>query len=73
MGRTGGEISLEQSHLYEDALYDIANREFNKTNLPIMAQMDFGHTDPMFIWPYGAKAKLDCPNKDFFLLESAVI
>ncbi len=40
--------------------------------LPIITEMDFGHTCPIFTLPYGALAEIDCKNKKFCILESAV-
>jgi muramoyltetrapeptide carboxypeptidase LdcA involved in peptidoglycan recycling len=34
--------------------------------------MDFGHTDPMFVLPYGARARIDCEQRSFAILESGV-
>ena len=58
--------------LYEKALMTIA-RETGRLDLPIMTQMDFGHTDPMFLLPYGAKAEIDPIHGTFKILENAVI
>ena len=41
-------------------------------DFPIIAEMDFGHTDPMFTIPYGIKAGIDTEKLEFLLLESAV-
>ncbi len=46
---------------------------YNKSDLPVITQMDFGHTDPMFVIPYGAKARIDSDNKTFAITDSAVI
>jgi muramoyltetrapeptide carboxypeptidase LdcA involved in peptidoglycan recycling len=35
--------------------------------------MDFGHTDPMFVLPYGVQAEIDCDKKTFAILENVVI
>jgi muramoyltetrapeptide carboxypeptidase LdcA involved in peptidoglycan recycling len=37
-----------------------------------MGGLNFGHTSPMFIITYGAKAELDVDNLKFSILESAV-
>jgi muramoyltetrapeptide carboxypeptidase LdcA involved in peptidoglycan recycling len=55
--------------------YEMQNafaKEFNQTELPIVTNMDFGHTDPRFILPMGITAEIDCRNKKFGLLEPAV-
>jgi muramoyltetrapeptide carboxypeptidase LdcA involved in peptidoglycan recycling len=32
--------------------------------------MDFGHTDPQMVLPLGVRARLDCANLSFELVES---
>jgi muramoyltetrapeptide carboxypeptidase LdcA involved in peptidoglycan recycling len=39
----------------------------------LVTGMDFGHTDPMFVLPYGVMAQIDCDNRQFEILESAVV
>lgn len=46
--------------------------EFDLSNLPILYNLNFGHTEPKFILPYGAKAEINCDNKSFTILESGV-
>jgi muramoyltetrapeptide carboxypeptidase LdcA involved in peptidoglycan recycling len=41
-------------------------------DLPVVTRMDFGHTDPMMVLPYGIRAELDCARRRFSILESAV-
>lgn len=72
-GRPGGD-DLPQS--YFDTYDEIIRRVFKEYNLqdkPVITQMDFGHTDPMFTIPYGVKAEIDCVNQKFSILENAVI
>lgn len=47
----------------------IVREEFGKKNLPIITNMDFGHTDPQWILPLGIKAEIDCHKKEFKLIE----
>lgn len=42
-------------------------------SIPIVYGLNFGHSSPMFILPYGVLAKIDCENKTFSILESGVI
>lgn len=58
---------------YEDAVYKVAVREYGLTHLTIMGQMDFGHTDPMFLLPYGAQAEIDAETASFSILDSATV
>ena len=46
-----------------------ATRDYD---FPIIAEMDFGHTDPMFTIPYGIPAKINSQELEFSILESAV-
>jgi muramoyltetrapeptide carboxypeptidase LdcA involved in peptidoglycan recycling len=48
-------------------------KEFGKENLPILYNMNFGHTEPKICLPYGALAEIDCNTTSFSVLESAVL
>jgi muramoyltetrapeptide carboxypeptidase LdcA involved in peptidoglycan recycling len=50
----------------------VVTREEGLADLPIVTQMDFGHTDPMFVLPYGVRAEIDSENKRVAILENAV-
>jgi muramoyltetrapeptide carboxypeptidase LdcA involved in peptidoglycan recycling len=41
-------------------------------NLPVLADLDFGHADPIATLPYGATAEIDCDAASFRILEAAV-
>jgi muramoyltetrapeptide carboxypeptidase LdcA involved in peptidoglycan recycling len=43
------------------------------TGIPIIAGIDFGHTDPMFVLPYGIQAENNCEERRFAIVENAVI
>ncbi|UFT98341.1 LD-carboxypeptidase [Radiobacillus kanasensis] len=47
-------------------------KEYHLTDLPILYNLNFGHTEPKFILPYGAMAELDCTSKTFSIIEAAV-
>jgi len=44
-------------------------KEFGRTDLPVVTNMDFGHTDPQQIMPLGIKAEIDCKKRRFRLVE----
>ena len=69
LGRPG-EVNSSIFPLYEEALINTV-KEFD-LNLPIITNMDFGHTDPLMVLPLGAKARIDSINKTFSILESGV-
>lgn len=56
---------------YKEAILTVMN-EYGLTNIPILYNLNFGHTEPKFIIPYGALAEIDCENKAFSILESGV-
>jgi muramoyltetrapeptide carboxypeptidase LdcA involved in peptidoglycan recycling len=47
-------------------------REENLTNMPVITEMDFGHTCPTLTIPYGATAEIDCTTNTFSILDSGV-
>jgi muramoyltetrapeptide carboxypeptidase LdcA involved in peptidoglycan recycling len=72
MGRPGGPVPPAQFAEYDRAVLDVVADEQGLTALPIVTQMDFGHTDPVFVLPYGVRARLDCARREFHILEAAV-
>ena len=71
-GRPGGEIPVEQFAEYDQAILQVIREEEGLEHLPIITNMDFGHTDPMFVLPYGLTAEVDCEEKRLSILENAV-
>ncbi|MFP5107568.1 S66 family peptidase [Neobacillus sp. C211] len=59
---------------YEEYKVEIQKvmKEFNLEDLPILYNLNFGHTEPKFILPYGARAEINCDKKTFTILESGV-
>lgn len=41
--------------------------------LPVLYGVNFGHSSPVCVLPYGAEAQIDCENRSFSILESGVI
>lgn len=68
-GRPYGEESSFSA--YDTALLDVC-RELGLESLPLVTQMDFGHTDPMFIVPYGIEAEIDCDRQQLHYIDAAV-
>ena len=61
-----------EKHELRKMIVDVVAGEFGRDDLPIIANMDFGHTDPQFIMPLGIRAEIDCACRSFRLVESAV-
>ena len=72
-GRPGGEVPVEKFKEYDKAILQVVNQEEGLTDLPIITQMDFGHTSPIFVLPYGMQAEIDVDSKRFSILENAVV
>ena len=58
---------------FDQMILDVIQGEFGRTELPIVSNMDFGHTDPQFILPLGILAEVDCSKRTFKLLEAPLI
>lgn len=68
----GANLPENETDRYDEAFLQVVQRECH-LNIPIISQMDFGHTDPMFLLPYGAQAEIDAERGTLTIVESAVI
>jgi muramoyltetrapeptide carboxypeptidase LdcA involved in peptidoglycan recycling len=66
-------VPAEEISRYDTALMAVVAGEFGKREIPIMTQMDFGHTSPIFTIPYGARAEVDTARKILKILEPGVV
>ena len=62
----------EEKIEFDQMILEVIKGEFGNDRLPVMTNMDFGHTDPQFILPLGVKAEIDYERKTFRLLEPPV-
>jgi muramoyltetrapeptide carboxypeptidase LdcA involved in peptidoglycan recycling len=72
-GKPGGNQPLERWGGYEEALLQVVREEEGLADLPVVTRMDFGHTDPTFVLPYGVEAEIDPAARRFCILEGAVV
>lgn len=70
-GRARG-YTDEQKRELDRVLVSVVAEEFSRPDLPIVSNMDFGHTDPQFLLPLGVEAEVDASRKTFRLLEPSV-
>ena len=68
-GRPGGGERFAE---YDAAILQVIRDEEGLDQLPIVTGLDFGHTEPMFVLPYCALARIDCDQRTFTVLESGV-
>lgn len=58
---------------YKTAILKVVRDELKLYDLPILYNMNFGHTAPMTILPYGAMAEIDCAEVAFSIVEAGVV
>ncbi|QQK77077.1 LD-carboxypeptidase [Salicibibacter cibarius] len=56
---------------YKEVIHQVMS-ENDLLDLPILYNLNFGHTEPKFILPYGAMAEIDCNERTFSILENGV-
>ena len=66
------DYSDEETKNLEENIIKVVVNEFGHPEIPIITNVDFGHTDPQIILPLGIEAEIDCKNKTFKLKESSV-
>jgi muramoyltetrapeptide carboxypeptidase LdcA involved in peptidoglycan recycling len=71
VGRARGYTNEEKAEL-DETLIRIVAGEFGAGALPIVSNLDFGHTDPQWILPLGIRAEVDVDARRLRLLEPAV-
>ncbi|MCL1884196.1 MAG: LD-carboxypeptidase [Defluviitaleaceae bacterium] len=57
---------------YKQVLLQVVGKECGREEMPILYNINFGHTAPICILPYGVMAEIDCSHNSLRLLESAV-
>lgn len=72
LGRPGGNRSDAEMSAYEEEIKYIVGEEYERNDLPILSRMDFGHTDPIMVLPYGVQAEIDAENLLFLIKEPGV-
>jgi muramoyltetrapeptide carboxypeptidase LdcA involved in peptidoglycan recycling len=73
-GRPGG-AALPPARFaeYDAAILQVVVEEEGLHELPIVTHMDFGHTDPMCVLPYGVRARIDPRAQTVEIIEAATI
>ena len=73
LGRPGGDVDPQTFGEYDDALCKTVREEYGLNDMPIVTNMDFGHTDPMFVIPIGMKVRIDSTKQEIAIDAAAVI
>ena len=56
----------------KNTILKIVSIEEKLTDLPIIYNVNFGHSTPITIIPYGAKCEIDVDNKTITIIEKVV-
>ena len=70
IGKLSEKISFNEHGM---AIRSTIGNEYGLSDLPVLYGLNFGHTSPIFVIPYGAKAEINCELKTFSILESGVM
>ena len=71
LSRPGGDLSEARRHSQKATVLQALD-EAGLGDLPVLADLDFGHTDPIATLPYGIMAEIDCDRASLSILEAAV-
>jgi len=72
VGRPRGYDESQRDALEHD-LAEVVAGDFGRRDLPVVANVDFGRTDPQLIFPLGGLVEIDCDAKRLWLAESPVL
>lgn len=73
LGRPGGGVDIDTFHEYDAALCEAVREEHERIDMPIVTNMDFGHTDPMFVLPIGTQVRIDSAKQEISINAAAVV
>lgn len=72
LGRPGGSVDPETFPAYDSALCRTVRDEYGLQQLPIVTNMDFGHTDPALVLPLGVQVCIDSTQREVSIPTAAV-
>ena len=73
LARPGGSVDPDTFHEYSAALCQTVREEYGLKHLPIVSNMDFGHTEPVFVLPLGMKVRIDSTRQEISIDSAAVV
>lgn len=63
------DFSSDEKKQLESLLISVISSEFGNRSLPMITNVDFGHTDPQLLLPLGVRARIDSEKHLFSLTE----
>lgn len=74
LGRPGGaDLPVARHEEYDTAVLQVVRREEGLSDLPVVTNVDFGHTDPMWTIPQGVRLRVDPTAHRLTFLDAAVV
>jgi len=70
VGKPQGEVFYEE---YKDVIRQVVSEEEHLNDLPIIYNVNFGHSAPIGVVPYGIMTEIDCDEISIRLIESAQV
>ena len=58
---------------YKQILLQVVGDESGRPDLPVLYNVNFGHSAPMCILPYGVTAEIDCAGTSLRIIDTAVV
>jgi muramoyltetrapeptide carboxypeptidase LdcA involved in peptidoglycan recycling len=72
-GRPGGpDLPVDEHLAYDEAILRVVRDEEGLHELPVVTNVDFGHTDPIWTVPQGTSVRIDPAASTIAFLEPAV-
>lgn len=71
LGRSQYNYTTDRQINYDTTLLTILNKELGLTELSVITNMDFWHTDPMMVLPLWIKVQINNKSQEISILESA--
>jgi muramoyltetrapeptide carboxypeptidase LdcA involved in peptidoglycan recycling len=56
----------------EAAALEVVSGDLGRRDLPVVANLDFGHTDPQLVLPLNGLVEVDCSARRLWLAEAAL-
>ena len=73
LGRPGGHLLDPDDHVsYDEAVLSVVRDEAGHSDMPIVAGLDFGHTDPPWTLPVGVNCRVDPTTRTISFTEPCV-
>jgi muramoyltetrapeptide carboxypeptidase LdcA involved in peptidoglycan recycling len=73
LGRPGGaHLHVDEHAAYDEAVLGVVRTEHELTELPVVTNVDLGHTDPIWTVPQGVPLRVDPDARELTFLEDPV-